>query len=270
MPKPTATLNELHQSGTFLLVNVHDAGSAALAQAAGAQALGHAYTIGRPDAAGALTRDEVLHRVSEICAVVDIPLSVDAENGWGHTPEEVADSIRCLVEVGAAGASIEDWSGNTETGFYEHGLAVERVVAAVEAARSLDPDFVICARADRMMHDGADAFSEVLTRLQSFSAAGAGCVYAPGTADRKLISQMVEEAGGPINALLGVGGALTVNDMEQLGVRRVSLGSSLYQATMAAFDKIVRQAISTGSLDVDTPPLGWESIESLFPTRQAD
>lgn len=270
MLNSTSSLNQLHQSGTFLLVNVHDAGSAAIAQAAGAQALGttsggHAYTIGRPDAAGAVTRDEVLQRVSEICAVVDIPVSVDAENGWGHSPEEVAESIKCLVEVGVAGASIEDWSGSADIGFYEHGLAVERVVAAVEAAHSLDPDFVICARADRMMHDGAAVFADVLGRLQSFSNAGAGCVYAPGTADTELIARLVHEAGGPINALLGVGGALTVNDMERLGVRRVSLGSSLYQATMAQFDRIVRQAISTGSLEVDTPPLGWESIESLFP-----
>lgn len=270
-PNSTSSLNRLHQSGTFLLVNVHDAGSAALAQAAGAQALGttsggHAYTIGRPDAAGALTRDEVLQRVSEICAIVDIPVSVDAENGWGHAPEDVAESIKCLIEVGAAGASIEDWSGSADIGFYEHGLAVERIVAAVETARSLDPEFVICARADQMMHDGAAAFADVLDRLQSFSSAGAGCVYAPGTADIELIGRLVNEAGGPINALLGVGGALTVNDMEQLGVRRVSLGSSLYQATMAQFDRIVRQAISTGSLEVDTPPLGWETIESLFST----
>lgn len=270
MPNSTSTLNQLHQSGTFLLVNIHDAGSAALAQAAGAQALGttsggHAYTIGRPDAAGAVTRDEVLQRVSEICAVVDIPLSVDAENGWGHSPEEVAESIRCLVEVGAAGASIEDWSGSADIGFYEHGLAVERVVAAVEAARSLDPDFVICARADRMMHDGEAVFADVLGRLQSFSTAGADCVYAPGTADTELIGTLVNEAGGPINALLGVGGKLTVTEMERLGVRRVSLGSSLYQATMALFDRIVRQAISTGSLEVDIAPLEWESIESLYP-----
>jgi len=177
----------------------------------------------------------------------------------------VAESIRCLVEVGAAGASIEDWSGREDVGFYEHGLAVERVAAAVETARSLDPDFVICARADQMMHEGAGAFADVLGRLQAFSSAGAGCVYAPGTDDVDLISRMVNEAGGPLNALLGVGGTLTVNDMERLGVRRVSLGSSLYQATMAVFDRIVRQAISTGSLEVDVSPLGWESIEALFP-----
>ncbi len=266
------SLHELHQSGTFVLVNVHDAGSAALAAAAGAEAIGttsggHAYTIGRPDAAGAITRDEAVARVAEICATVDIPVSADAENGWGHSPEEVATTIEHLHEAGAAGASIEDWSGDAEVGFYEHELAVERITAAVETARRLDPEFVICARADRIIHEGLDAFDDSLTRLQAFAEAGAGCVYAPGVRDKALIKRLVDEAGGPLNGLIGFGGDLTIDDMREIGVRRVSLGSSLYQATMAVFDRLVRQVLTTGSLDVDTPPLNWKTVESLFPER---
>lgn len=272
MSQSPKSLLELHQSGTFLLVNVHDAGSAALAAAAGAEALGttsggHAYTIGRPDGAGAISREEAIGRVVEICSTVNVPVSVDAENGWGHSPDEVARTVEQLIEAGAAGLSIEDWSGDSELGFYEHDHAVERIVAAVETARSLDPEFVICARADRMMHDGLEAFDGSLSRLQSFAAAGAHCLYAPGVADLTLIERIAQEAGGPINALLGVGGSLSVDDMRAIGVRRVSLGSSLYQATMAVFDRIVRQALTTGSLEVDTPPLDWHMIESLFPDR---
>jgi 2-methylisocitrate lyase-like PEP mutase family enzyme len=268
------SLHELHQSGTFVLVNVYDAGSAALAAAAGAEALGttsggHAYTIGRPDAAGAITSDEAVARVAEICSTVDVPVSVDAENGWGHDPGDVAQTIERLIEVGAAGASIEDWSGDSGIGFYEQAHAVDRIVAAVETARGLDPEFVICARADRMTHDGADAFDDALARLQAFAGAGAHCLYAPGTADMALIERIVREAGGPVNALLSVGGTLSIDDMREIGVRRVSLGSSLYQATMAVFDRIVRQALTTGALDVDTPPLDWKTIESLFPNRPA-
>ena len=196
----SSIFRQLHQSGTFLLVNVHDAGSAALAQAAGAQAIGttsggHAYSTGKPDGAGALGRSQVLRQVREICAVVDIPVSVDAENGWGHSPDEVAKSIRSLVEIGASGASIEDWSGNPDIGFYDRHLAAERIEAAVEAAASLDPNFVICARSDRMMHEGSEVFADVLARLQTFSDAGAGCVYAPGTNDTGLIQTLVSEAG---------------------------------------------------------------------------
>jgi len=132
-------LKRLHQADTFVLVNVHDVGTALLAQAAGANALGttsggHAYTVGAKDGAGALTRDQSLERATQICAAVDIPVSIDAENGWGHSPEEVAETVRLLIECGAAGASIEDWSGDPKIGFYDTSLAVERIAAAVEAA----------------------------------------------------------------------------------------------------------------------------------------
>ena len=269
------SLRELHLADTFVLVNVHDAGSAALAAAAGAEALGttsggHAYTIGRPDAAGAIGREEAVARIAEICSTVDIPVSADAENGWGHAPDDVARTIELLIEAGAAGASIEDWSGDAEVGFYEPEHAVDRIVAAVETARSLNPDFVVCARADRMTHDGLDAYDDALARLQAFAAAGADCLYAPGVSDVSLIERLVLEAGGPVNALLSVGGGLSIDDMRAIGVRRVSLGSSLYQATMAAFDRIVRQVLTTGSLSVDTPPLDWQTIEGLFPDGPAN
>lgn len=138
----SAEFAAMHRAGTFLLVNVHDAGSAAIAQAAGAVALGttssgHAYTLARPDAAGALHRDEAIERVAQICAAVTVPVSVDAENGWGATPNDVADTIRLLADAGAAGASIEDWSGDPDIGFYDLALATERVTAALDAARAL-------------------------------------------------------------------------------------------------------------------------------------
>lgn len=263
------SLHELHQSGTFVLVNVHDVGSAALAEAAGAEALGttsggHAYTIGRRDAAGAISRDESIERAAAICAAVSIPVSVDAENGWGHTPEEVADTITALHEAGAAGASIEDWSGDADIGFYGHDLAVERVAAAVEAGTNASPDFVVCARADRVMHEGPDAFDDALARLQAFSAVGAGCVYAPGVDDEVRLRTLVAEAGGPINSLLSVRGSTSVPDAASWGVRRVSLGSSLYQATMAAFTEMVRDAVGPGTLQAGAEPLDYAYIESLF------
>ena len=265
----TKSLHHLHQSGTFVLVNVHDVGSAALAEAAGAEALGttsggHAYTIGRPDAVGAISRDESIERAAAICAAVDIPVSIDAENGWGHTPKEVADTITALHEVGAAGASIEDWSGDSTIGFYDKGLAVERIAAAVEAARNTGGDFVICARADQVMHEGPDAFAGALDRLQAFAAAGAGCLYAPGVDDEPHLRTLAAEAGGPINALLSLHGPTSVPDAAAWGVRRVSLGSSLYQATMAAFTAMVREAVGPGTLRSGAEPLDYAYIEGLF------
>jgi 2-methylisocitrate lyase-like PEP mutase family enzyme len=266
----SSDFRELHQSGTFLLVNVHDAGSAVVAQAAGAVALGttssgFAWSIGRPDAAGAVSRDEVVGHVSTICRAVDIPVSVDAENGWAHEPEGVAETIRVLAEAGAAGASIEDWSGDATRGFYDRGLATERVQAAVEAARSLPVPFVICARAEAFVHRAPDPLDEALARLQSFAEVGADCMYAPGPADRATLERIVAEAGGPVNALLPVGSALTLDDAAAIGVRRVSVGGSIYRATMTLVQDLVRQALTTGSLATDHPLLTGRQIEGLLP-----
>ena len=259
---------DLHSSGTFVLVNVQDVGAAMFAEAAGAKAIattsgGHAYTCGKRDAAGVLTRSQSIERAAEICAAVDIPVSVDAENGWGHSPEEVAETIRLLIDCGAAGASIEDWSGDPDKGFYDASLATERVEAAVGAAKEYGDSFVICARADRMRHEGQEALDESIDRLRSFASVGADCLYAPGPKDESSIRRIVTEAGGPVNALFGMNGGLTVADAAGCGVRRISVGSSLYQATMAVFSAMVTQIIETGSFDVDIPPLDYEYIESL-------
>ncbi len=264
------TLHELHQEGTFLLVNVHDVGSAVLAQHAGAEALGttsagHGFSIGRRDAAGAISRAESIEHAATICEAVEIPVSVDAENGWGHRPEDVAETIRLLAEAGVAGASVEDWSGDANIGFYEHSLAVERIEAAVDVANQLETPFVICARSDRAMHEGASAIEDSLLRLQAFAAAGAGCLYAPGIADEATLRRFVAEAGGPLNAMLEIGGGVSMGDAHAWGVRRVSVGSSLYQAVMAGFEAMVRRALTTGELTSDPEPLSYEYIESLMP-----
>lgn len=266
----TTDFRQLHQSGTFLLVNVHDAGSAVVAQQAGAVALGttssgFAWSIGRPDAAGAVSRDEVVRHVETICRVVDIPVSVDAENGWAHEPDGVAETIRVLAEAGASGASIEDWSGDATRGFYDRALAVERVQAAVEAARSLPRPFVVCARAEAFLHGAPGPFDEAIARLQAFAAAGAHCMYAPGPSDRETLGRIVAEAGGPVNALIPVGSTLAMADAVDLGVRRVSVGGSIYRATMTLVQDVVRQALTTGSLATPGPLLTGRTIEGLLP-----
>lgn len=261
--------HQLHQSGTFLLVNVHDAGAAAVAETAGAVALGttssgHAYSIGRRDGEGAVSRAEALERAAQICAAVDIPVSIDAENGWGHSPDEVAATIRDLADIGAAGASIEDWSGDADRGFYDRAHALERIVAAIEAARSLPDPFVICARAEAFLYGADNPMDEALARLQSFAKAGADCLYAPGTRAKEDFAKVVAEAGGPVNGLLGVGGPLTMDDARDLGIRRVSVGGSLYRATMAAFRSHVEQLVSTGSFIVEPTPIPDADISGLM------
>ena len=261
---------EMHRSGTFLLVNVYDAGSAVVAQAAGAQALGTtssglAYSLGRHDAAGAVSRDEAAAHVATICGVVDLPVSVDGENGWAHEPEGVAESIRVLAEAGASGASIEDWSGDAALGFYDRSLAAERVQAAVEAARALPEPFAVCARAEAFLHGVPGPLDEALARLQSFAAVGADCVFAPGTQDRATLERLVAEAGAPLNALIPFGSELTLGDAAAMGVRRVSVGGSIYGATMRLVDDLVRQALTTGSFATERPRITGDALTALLP-----
>ncbi len=263
------TFLELHQTGTFLLVNVHDAGAAVIAQSCGAIALGttssgHAYTLAQRDAVGSITKRQAIQRAAEICAAVDLPVSVDAENGWGHTPEDVASTIRELADIGAAGASIEDWSGDQGRGLYDHGHAVARIQAAVETAKALPDPFVVCARAEALLHDTNTPLADVVARLQSFAEAGAHCVYAPGPQDSAVLKTIVDEVPAPVNALIGIGSHLTMGDAQAIGVRRVSLGGSLYRATMTAYAQLVTQAVETGSFETPTTPIATADIERLF------
>ena len=260
----------LHQGGTFVLVNVHDACSAAIAESAGAVALGttssgHAHSLARRDAAGALTKSEALGRAEEICATVSVPVSIDAENGWGHAPEDVEATINDLVDIGASGASIEDWSGHPATGIYERSLAVERVQAAVRAAEARPEPFVICARAEAILHgDTDDPLLEAIDRLQLFAEAGAHCVYAPGPKDVATFAKIVNEVNAPVNALINVGSAVTTAAAAEIGIRRISLGGSLFRATMTSFEKLVSQIVETGSFHVGDPTISSPDLERLF------
>lgn len=261
---------ELHRSGTFLLINVHNAGAARIAEAAGAVALGttssgHAGTLARRDGVGAVSRSEALRRAEQICAAVQIPVSIDAENGWGHEPESVAQTIRDLADVGAAGASIEDWSSDTDIGLYELTEAAERITAAVEAADSLDRPFVVCARAEGFLY-GRPTVDDILSRLKVFAQAGAHCVYAPGTQELAVLQRLVDEAGAPLNALIPIGSKLTIADAGRIGVRRVSLGGSMYRATMATFEDLVTQLLTDGTFGTQRPPIPTSKLEALFET----
>lgn len=260
---------DLHREGAFLLVNVHDPGTAAIAEHAGAVALGttsagHAYSLGRSDGVGAVTKGEAVERAAKICGAVNIPVSVDAENGWGHRPEEVAATIRELAAIGAAGASIEDWSGDAQLGIYDHALAVDRITAAVEAARSLPDPFVVCARAEGLLYDAGYPMATAIGRLQAFAQAGADCLYAPGLRTRADVEYVVVDAGGPVNALCSIGGQLSVAEAIAAGARRISLGGSLYRATMATFSAMVTSLVTTGGTQPPHAPLTDSEMTAII------
>lgn len=243
---------QLHDAGTFLMANVVDAATAKAlgktdVQAIATSSAAHAATIGRADAAGAVTLEEHALHTELICAAVHLPVNVDAESGYGHEPEEVAACVLRCAEVGAVGAGIEDWSGDPDIGFYGVVQATERIAAAVEAAGSLDFEFTVTGRTECLLYEHPGGMDETLVRLQSFAGVGAHCLYAPGTWDTQSVQTVVEGAGGPVNVLALVGAASpTLTELAELGVRRVSLGSSLPHAQVEYGRTLVSNILDTG------------------------
>jgi len=231
---------DLHAAnGCFVMPNAWDVGSARLLAGMGFEALGStsaglALTRGHADQAALLPLDDTLANVAAMAHATPLPVSADFENGYADAPEQVAENIRRVAAAGAAGASIEDHTGSDARGLYEIEFAVERVAAAAEAARGLDRPFVLTARAECYLVGHEDAFRESLRRLQRFAEVGADCVYAPGVRDRDEIRVFVADAGAPVNVLVGMPGMnATLDEMRDLGVRRLSTGGSLMRATLA-------------------------------------
>ncbi len=247
-PEMCRRFAELHKSGCFTMPNAWDAGSAKLLVSRGFKALGTtsaglAFTLGVEDALSSIPLEVALENVRAIAGASSVPVSVDFENGYADDPEGVAKNVIACAETGAAGCSIEDWAGDKDRGLYDADLAVERVAAACEAAKSLDTGFVITARSEACLYQGEGAFDEALSRLQAFAAIGADCVYAPGIRNRDLLRRLPEEAGAPVNVLIGMAGmGASHNEMAALGIRRLSTGGSLartgWAAIMAAADEI--------------------------------
>ncbi len=246
---------ELHREGAFLLANVGDAGTAKALSDAGIDSIAtsssaHAQTIGRSDAAGDVTMEEHAEHTAALVAAADVPLNVDAENGYGHEPEDMAAAVGCFAATGAAGMGIEDWSGDPARGAYDRALSIARIEAAVEAAEALDRPFVITGRTEVLLYGLDGGMDEALARLQGFAGVGAHCLYAPGTWDLETIRIVAAEAGGPTNALVPLGSKLALADVAEAGARRISIGGSLYSAQVAFGRAAIESVINTGSFEL--------------------
>jgi 2-methylisocitrate lyase-like PEP mutase family enzyme len=220
-----AAFQALHQSGTFVIPNPWDAGSARVFGALGFKALattssGFAFTLGRLD--GAVTLDEVVAHAAAINRVSDLPLSVDLENGYGADAASVALAIQRVAEVGAVGGSIEDYDPSGTIYTLEH--AVERVAAAVEAARALPFPFTLTARAENHIR-GNPNLDDTIVRLRAYADAGADVLYAPGLRTTDEIRAVCVAVARPVNVLATP--TLSLSQIASAGARRVSVGGSL-------------------------------------------
>jgi 2-methylisocitrate lyase-like PEP mutase family enzyme len=252
---PTATaekvlrFRKLHEGpGAFLIANAWDAGSARILAGLGFQALATssgacAGTLGRRD--GAVTRGEALAHARAIVVATELPVSADLEKCFADAPEAAAETIRLAGEVGLAGGSIEDASGNKDKPIFDFEHAVDRVAAAAEAARGLP--FVLTARTENFLRGRPD-LDDTIRRLQAFEKAGADVLMAPGLPDLAAVRSVCAAVKKPVNFMAGIKGkSFTVRELEAAGVRRVSLATSLYRAAMSGLVDAAREVQGQGS-----------------------
>jgi 2-methylisocitrate lyase-like PEP mutase family enzyme len=237
----------LHERGIFVIANAWDAGSArvlaglgfpAIATSSGAMA----NTLGRLD--GRVTREEALAHAEALVEAVELPVSADLENGFGDAPRDAAETIRRAAEAGLAGGSIEDYSGNA---LYELGHAVERIEAAVQAARAAPAGFVLTARCENFIRGKPD-LEDTVRRLQAYERAGADVLFAPGLPDLAAVRSVCAAVSKPFNFMVGIPGkSWPLAELEAAGVRRVSLATSLYKAAVTGLAAAAREIREKGT-----------------------
>ena len=226
----------LHRPGEPLLMpNPWDLGSAKLLASLGFEALattssGFAATLGRND--GSVTRDEALVNAAVIVAATDLPVSADLENAYADDPAGVAETMRLAIEVGLAGASVEDFTGLADDPIYDARFAAERVAAAAEAAHAGPGQLVLTARAENYLRGRPD-LADTIARLQAYQEAGADVLYAPGLRSAEDIRQVVREVDRPVN-VLALNGAPPVAELASAGVSRISVGGAFAFAALGA------------------------------------
>ncbi|HVZ27518.1 MAG TPA: isocitrate lyase/phosphoenolpyruvate mutase family protein [Rhizomicrobium sp.] len=230
-----AHFRALHQSGTFVIPNPWDVGSARLLQHLGFSALastssGFAWTTGRPDYGVSL--EDMLDHLQALSAAVDLPVNADFESGFADKPEGVSANVARAIDTGVAGLSIEDTRLDGQ-GLYEREFSVERIKAARAAIDRSGQDVILVARTEGLLADPT-ALTAAIDKLVAFAEAGADCLYAPGVQKKDDIAALVRAVSPrPVNVLMSAPG-LSVQELADLGVRRISVGGALARVAWAA------------------------------------
>src|SRR4051794_25806339 len=234
--------------GAFIIPNPWDAGTAKLLaamefEALATTSLGLANTLG----SATVSLDVILENCRDIAQATDLPVNADLENCGADDPKTAAKAIARAAEAGVVGGSIEDYTGNPSNPIYDFSLAVERVHAAVEAARALPFPFTLTARAENLLH-GRNDLDDTIKRLQAFEAAGADVLYSPGVHDIDTIRTVVSSVGKPFNLVMGFADpTLTVGQLSAAGVKRISVGGAMARVALAAFLKCAREMKDHGA-----------------------
>jgi 2-methylisocitrate lyase-like PEP mutase family enzyme len=259
----------------FVVPNPWDAGSARILTQLGFEALattsaGLAFSLGRRDGLGLVSREETLANARGIVEATNLPVCADLENGFGDDPADVAETIRLAAAAGLVGGSIEDASGDPARPIYEFAHAVERVVAAVDAARALPFRFTLTARAENYLHGRAD-LDDTIARLRAFAAAGADVVYAPGLPDLQSIQEVCAAvAPVPVNVLCGGGAPYSVADLGAAGARRISVGSAFARAALGGLMRAAREVRDGGTFSFVAEAPSFAEIGALMAGRKSE
>ncbi|MDT7691467.1 MAG: hypothetical protein QOI75_834 [Pseudonocardiales bacterium] len=255
-----------HGSELLLLPNPWDVGSARLLASLGFAALattssGYAATLGQLD--GSVTRDQALRHAAAIVAATDLPVSADLENGYGDSPEQVAETVRLALDAGLAGCSIEDFTGGADDPIYDRARAAERITAAAEAAHAGPTRLVLTGRAENYLHGRPD-LADTIGRLQSYQEAGADVLYAPGLRALDDIRTVVSSVDRPVN-VLAVAGGPTMAELAAAGVRRVSVGGRFAFAALGALVEAARELLGGNPTALfERSALGAEAAQAAF------
>jgi 2-methylisocitrate lyase-like PEP mutase family enzyme len=257
----------------FIIPNPWDVGTARLLAHLGFEALattsaGFAFSLGQRD--NTIGREQMMDHVRTIAAATDLPVSADLENGFGDDPRTAAETIRLAGDTGLVGGSIEDATNRPEQPIYDLKLAVERVRAAVEAARALPFPFTLTARAENYLHGRRD-LADTIRRLQAYQEAGADVLYAPGLVSKEDIAEVVRSVDRPVNVVMGLQGAqLSLAELSEIGVKRVSVGSALSRAALGAFLRAAREMRERGTFEFAEDAVAYREISAMFGAQRPE
>ena len=264
-----AKFRTLHESGCFVLPNPWDVGTAIYLEHLGFKALattsaGFAFSRGKPD--GGVLRDEMLAHIREIVEATALPVNADFLTGFADKPEEVAANVKLCVDMGVAGLSIEDNSQDPAMPLYEKHLAVERIRAARSAIDASETGVVLSGRCEAWLVHDPNPLRTALERLAAYAEAGADCIYAPGVSNPNEIAQIVKAvAPKPVNVLVsGFNHQLSVAQLSDLGVRRISVGSGLALAAWGAFLRAAQDIKTNGTFKLLANNAPSADLNELF------
>ena len=263
-----ADFRALHErDGAFIIPNPWDIGTARLLARLGFEALattsaGYAFSVGQRD--NTIGRDRMIAHVAQMSSATDLPVSADLENGFGDEPATVAETIRLAASAGAAGGSIEDATGKADAPIYDIDFAVERVRAAADAAHSREVPFTLTARAENFLVGRPD-LRGTIKRLQVYQDAGADVLYAPGLLSRDDIAAVVSSVDRPVNVLMGLQGSiLTLTELSDLGVKRVSVGGALARTALGAFLRAATEMRDHGTFSFARDSISYGELSAMF------